>query len=362
MKSGFARKITAFGVLAVACAPIGTGCGGAGDEAFEGDGVGADFSEVGIAVPSTLGLDKSHKLYLTFDDGPHAVNTPKVLDVLKKHGVTATFFITGTSISGNESLIRREIAEGHLVGNHQYKHEQASNTNFNVWVPMERDWLYSITSVKQPYYFRYPYGAGTSTKEAVLKTQGYVDGGIGWDIDTDDWCFADGYCDRTPGYPTDYKGWVYKEAKRVGGGVMLFHDIQSITAANIDTIITQLKADGFTFGALPTTIKTGMSVSTWVGDACVVDADCTFTGGLCNKKSGATLGTCTEVCTHSCPDQSNEATTFCITDPDNASRGICVPKASSTYNLSCATYAGRLSYKSSVYRPDRSSSATVCSP
>ncbi len=357
------RKLAGLGVLAIACGPQFAGCSGASDEGdFEGDSVGSDFSEVGIAVPSTLGLDKNRKLYLTFDDGPHVTNTPKVLDVLKKHGAPATFFVTGTSIAGNEALIKREIAEGHIVANHQYKHEISSNTNFNVWVPMERDWLYSITAVKQPYYFRYPYGSGTSTKEAFLKTQGYVDGGIGWDVDTNDWCYADGHCYRTPGYETNFTGWVYKEARRLGGGVMLMHDIQSVTAANLDTIITQLKSEGFTFAALPKTIKSGMSVSTWIGDACTLDADCTYTGGICSKKSGATLGTCTAVCTKYCTDQSNEATTFCITDPSNSSRGICVPKSSSTYNLSCATYAGRLAYKTGVYRPDRSSSATVCSP
>ena len=60
---------------------------------------------------------------LTFDDGPHKEHTAKLLDGLKERGVKATFFLMGQNIEGNEGLIRRMQQEGHLIGNHSYRHK-----------------------------------------------------------------------------------------------------------------------------------------------------------------------------------------------------------------------------------------------
>ena len=61
-------------------------------------------------------------IWLTFDDGPSATITPKVLDILKKENVKATFFVINYS-SSNEHLIKRIVAEGHTIGIHGYSHE-----------------------------------------------------------------------------------------------------------------------------------------------------------------------------------------------------------------------------------------------
>ena len=61
-------------------------------------------------------------LALTFDDGPHPVHTPVLLDGLKERGVPATFFLMGSCIPGNEALVKRMQEEGHLIGNHSYNH------------------------------------------------------------------------------------------------------------------------------------------------------------------------------------------------------------------------------------------------
>ncbi|WML35921.1 polysaccharide deacetylase family protein [Clostridium sp. OS1-26] len=60
--------------------------------------------------------------YLTFDDGPSTNNTPKILDILKKYNIKATFFVIGQNAEQNSELVKREIAEGHVVGNHTYSH------------------------------------------------------------------------------------------------------------------------------------------------------------------------------------------------------------------------------------------------
>ena len=66
--------------------------------------------------------DSRGVVYLTFDDGPTASTTPKILDILKQYNVKATFFVLNYSDS-NKDLIRREIEEGHTVGIHGYTHD-----------------------------------------------------------------------------------------------------------------------------------------------------------------------------------------------------------------------------------------------
>ena len=59
---------------------------------------------------------------LTFDDGPDAEETPRVLDVLKRHGVRATFFVVGERIEAHPELLLRMLSEGHTIGNHTLNH------------------------------------------------------------------------------------------------------------------------------------------------------------------------------------------------------------------------------------------------
>jgi peptidoglycan-N-acetylglucosamine deacetylase len=63
-----------------------------------------------------------HTIALTFDDGPHPVYTRALLDLLKKHGVKATFFVVGENAEQNTELIKRMRAEGHSLGLHHYRH------------------------------------------------------------------------------------------------------------------------------------------------------------------------------------------------------------------------------------------------
>lgn len=64
------------------------------------------------------------KLTLSFDNGPDSEVTPRVLDVLARHAVTAYFFVLGHKIetASGRDLVRRMVAQGHRVGNHSYSH------------------------------------------------------------------------------------------------------------------------------------------------------------------------------------------------------------------------------------------------
>ncbi|MFL0195164.1 polysaccharide deacetylase family protein [Clostridium sp. WILCCON 0269] len=61
-------------------------------------------------------------VYLTFDDGPSANNTPKILSILKQYNVKATFFLIGKNAEKNRELVKEEVTEGNVVGNHTYSH------------------------------------------------------------------------------------------------------------------------------------------------------------------------------------------------------------------------------------------------
>ena len=73
------------------------------------------------------GNRKSHQIALTFDDGPDADVTPRVLDTLRAHGIHATFFVIGRYAEAYPELIDRIIAEGHELGNHSYTHSRLLN-------------------------------------------------------------------------------------------------------------------------------------------------------------------------------------------------------------------------------------------
>lgn len=119
---------------------------------------------------------------LTFDDGPHPDRTPKVLDVLARYGVKATFFIIGEKAEAHPEIVRRIVAEGHLVGNHTYGH----SGNFPLMrVRKMKDEIHrcdvvmeKITDIR-PTLFRPPFGV---TNPPLARAIGKRYTVAGWDI------------------------------------------------------------------------------------------------------------------------------------------------------------------------------------
>ncbi|MGV3632631.1 MAG: polysaccharide deacetylase family protein [Bacteroidota bacterium] len=93
-------------------------------------------------------------VYLTFDDGPHPDITPYVLDTLKEFGVKATFFCVGENVKHYPEIFARIKAEGHGVGNHTQKHENASKTNPARYLESVKE----AHALIQSKLFRPPYG------------------------------------------------------------------------------------------------------------------------------------------------------------------------------------------------------------
>ncbi len=74
------------------------------------------------ALVQTKGPRRGSTRYLTFDDGPDPRHTPRLLDLLAKHGVHASFFLVGQKVERYPELVERIVAEGHMLGNHSYSH------------------------------------------------------------------------------------------------------------------------------------------------------------------------------------------------------------------------------------------------
>lgn len=140
----------------------------------------ADRESAIDSVPGTAPL-----LAITFDDGPDAKWTPVLLDGLKERGVKATFFLIGANISqdGNESLVRRMYAEGHLIGNHTYHHvnlAKLSSSGAEEELEMTDQLIEEITG-DSPFLVRPPFGAFPQGEEETDKLY------VKWTVDSSDW-------------------------------------------------------------------------------------------------------------------------------------------------------------------------------
>ena len=123
-------------------------------------------------------------LAITFDDGPHPVYTPQLLDGLKRRNVKASFFLMGKNILGNEEIIQRMQEEGHLIGNHTFDHvrlNKLSDSEACNQITKTSNLIYEITG-QYPSYVRPPFG---EWKEGLDCTVTMLP--VFWDVDPLDW-------------------------------------------------------------------------------------------------------------------------------------------------------------------------------
>lgn len=203
--------------------------------------VAADSAAASRIVPVKPGLRVSRVqapgmyVALTFDDGPSSAYTPKVLDILRRHGAHGTFFVLGNSARRCPSIVARAAAEGHEIGVHTWSHinmARSSTAKIDSEVSRTVDAIRSITG-KTPAVMRPPYGA----TNAFIVNHMYNNYGmrsIMWDVDTRDW--------QRPGVSTVVSRAV-NGAKP--GSIILVHDIHASTLASIEGIVTGLQARGF---------------------------------------------------------------------------------------------------------------------
>ena len=106
------------------------------------------------------------KIYLSFDDGPHPLHTPFVLDTLKKYNAKATFFCIGNNVGLYPEIFKRIIEEGHAIGNHTQQHLNGKKTDDETYIKDIQEASKYIDSN----LFRPPYGHITSFQAKIITT------------------------------------------------------------------------------------------------------------------------------------------------------------------------------------------------
>lgn len=171
---------------------------------------------------------------LTFDDGPNTTTTLQVLDILKKHGVTASFFVVGNNITPeSEGSMRRAVEMGCEIENHSQTHSAMTEMDpddISEEIKFTSDKIEAVVG-RRPKFFRPPYIAYNQTMFDTIDLMFIC--GVGAE-DYNDEVSAEERCKRIMEQVSD-------------GTVILLHDMEGNfrTVDALDMLIPKLKADGY---------------------------------------------------------------------------------------------------------------------
>tara|TARA_R110002110_G_scaffold283895_1_gene498086 strand:+ start:1120 stop:1968 length:849 start_codon:yes stop_codon:yes gene_type:complete len=171
---------------------------------------------------------------LTFDDGPHPVHTPILLDILARYNAKATFYVVGQMARRSPDILRRIVAEGHELGNHSWTHpmlSQMGNATFMREIDRTQEVIWRAVGAV-PVTMRPPYGAITGRQSNMLDSQRNIPT-IMWSVDTQDY--------RRPG-PSVVAARMVNGARP--GAVILAHDIHGPTVRAVPAALEGIAARG----------------------------------------------------------------------------------------------------------------------
>lgn len=202
------------------------------------DGIKASITAKNAGAPAETGsstVDPSKPMIaLTFDDGPRASVTNRILDSLGQYGGRATFFMVGTNVPQNGEVIRRMVAQGCEVANHTNDHKyisKLSNEGIVSQVSAVNQKVAAACGVS-PVVMRPPGGYVDAHSLSVLGSMGMP--AIMWSIDTRDWQHRN--AQKTINN-------VLSQVK--DGDIILMHDIYDATADAAVVLIPELTARGY---------------------------------------------------------------------------------------------------------------------
>ena len=183
-------------------------------------------------------------LYLTFDAGFENGNTPAILDALKKHHASATFFVVGNYLETSPELVKQMVAEGHTVGNHTFHHPEMSKISDAASFEKELkdvETLYQkITGEELTRFYRPPQGKYNTQNLQMAGDLGYKT--FFWSLAYVDWIQ-----DQQPTKEAAFD----KLLKRIHpGAVVLLHSTSSTNAQILDELLTKWEEMGYHFAPL----------------------------------------------------------------------------------------------------------------
>src|SRR6266568_6659444 len=207
----------------------------------------------GAAAESSATFSSVHVdgpyIAMTFDDGPSATLTPKLLDLLAAHHIKATFFVIGENVAEHPEVVARAAREGHEIANHSWSHPnfgKMSDESVRRQLQQTDDAIKSATG-KRPTLLRPPYGSITAREKRWIHDEFSYDI-ILWDVDPYDW--------KRPG-PAVVRARILKETRP--GSIVLSHDIHPGTIEAMPSTFDELEAKGFKFVTVSELIRMAVS-------------------------------------------------------------------------------------------------------
>jgi peptidoglycan/xylan/chitin deacetylase (PgdA/CDA1 family) len=174
---------------------------------------------------------------MTFDDGPHPQNTPRLLDMLRARNIKATFYVIGQNVDRHPHIARRIVAEGHEIGNHTYTHRNLTTLGSDsVRSEMSKTQAAIVRAAGvKPRTMRPPYGAlRTEQRNTIFSEFGYPT--IMWSVDPQDW--------KRPG-PSVVTSRIL--SKSGNGSIILAHDLHKPTVDAMPRTLDGLLSRGLKF-------------------------------------------------------------------------------------------------------------------
>jgi peptidoglycan/xylan/chitin deacetylase (PgdA/CDA1 family) len=207
-----------------------------------------------LAFPENIPAQPASNIVaLTFDDGPSALYTPQVLNILKKNGVHATFFVIGENVEKYPALVKREVDEGNCVGNHTWSHPL--NAPFETKKQLTEQILRTDSAVFRAAgvhttLLRPPHGWESPWMVKNAEALGYDV--VNWTVDANDW--------KHPSANV-----IIKRVERANGksAIVLLHDglglkanpKQGNTPRALQEIIDDFKLRGYAFVTIEQLIR-----------------------------------------------------------------------------------------------------------
>ena len=183
-------------------------------------------------------------LYLTFDAGYENGYTGKILDVLKSHQVSATFFLVGNYLEKNGDLVRRMVEEGHTVGNHTMHHPDMRKLSDPAAFQKELEELESlytaVTGKTMEKYYRPPQGLYSEENLKAAQDLGYKT--VFWSLAYADW--------DNKAQPSTKTALDKLLGRTHDGAVILLHSTSQTNAQVLDELLTRWEEMGYRFAPI----------------------------------------------------------------------------------------------------------------